>query len=129
MSARPVPARADRRSIDPADRTAVVNTGDDTEIHGLAISPDLDTIIYTLAGRSTRAGLGPGGETWQAMDALDRYAGARPAGSAAATWFNLGDRTWRPTCTARPAGRGRPPTEVTDEIATGVGRRRPAPAR
>lgn len=79
----------------PADTvTAIVNTGDDTELHGLAISPDLDTITYTLAGAiDPERGWGLHGETWQAMRALERYAVVRPPGSeAGATWFNLGDR-------------------------------------
>ena len=57
--------------------TAIVNTGDDTELHGLAISPDLDTITYTLAGAiDPERGWGLEGETWRAMEALGRYAGA-----------------------------------------------------
>ena len=73
--------------------TAVVNTGDDTVLHGLSISPDLDTITYTLAGAiDAERGWGLAGETWRSMEALGRYAAVRPAGSAAApTWFNLGD--------------------------------------
>jgi LPPG:FO 2-phospho-L-lactate transferase len=71
--------------VDPASITAVVNTGDDVELHGLHISPDLDTITYTLAGAvNPDTGWGLVGETWQAMDALGRYGGV--------TWFNLGDR-------------------------------------
>ena len=80
--------------VDPARITAVVNTGDDTVLHGLSIAPDLDTITYTLAGAiDPERGWGLSGETWQAMSALARYEAVRPAGSvAAATWFNLGDR-------------------------------------
>jgi LPPG:FO 2-phospho-L-lactate transferase len=80
--------------VDPATVTAVVNTGDDTVINGLAISPDLDTVVYTLAGAiDPTRGWGLTGETWQAMAASERYQGARPAGSqAATTWFGLGDR-------------------------------------
>ncbi|HZI43736.1 MAG TPA: 2-phospho-L-lactate transferase CofD family protein, partial [Ilumatobacter sp.] len=81
-------------AIDPDRVTAVVNTGDDTELHGLAISPDIDTIVYTLAGAiDPERGWGLAGESWQAMAALERYGPSRPAGSAAgATWFRLGDR-------------------------------------
>ncbi len=80
--------------LPPARVTAVVNTGDDTELHGLHISPDLDTITYTLAGAiDPQRGWGLDGETWNAMEALGRYAAVKPSGSAAApTWFNLGDR-------------------------------------
>ena len=79
----------------PAERTVgVVNTGDDTVMHGLAISPDLDTITYTLAEAiDPERGWGLRDESWRAMEALARYADVRPAGSSAApTWFNLGDR-------------------------------------
>ena len=106
--------------------TAIVNTGDDTELHGLAISPDLDTIVYTLAGAiDPERGWGLAGETWQAMAALERYAAVRPPDSAAATtWFGLGDRDLATHLyrTARLA-EGATPTEVTAEIgrAWGVG--------
>lgn len=80
--------------VEPAAITAIVNTGDDTTLHGLRICPDLDTVTYTLAGASNTAlGWGLEGETWQAMDALSRFEAHAPAGSAAgATWFRLGDR-------------------------------------
>lgn len=69
----------------PGDLLAVVNTADDTVLHGLHVSPDLDTVVYTLAGAvNPDTGWGLAGETWQAMDALDRYGGI--------TWFRLGDR-------------------------------------
>ena len=61
------------RVIEPSEITAVVNTADDTELHGLHISPDLDTITYTLVGAVDReTGWGLEGETWAAMTALDR---------------------------------------------------------
>ena len=70
--------------MDPDEIVAIVNTGDDTELHGLYISPDLDTITYTLAGAvNPETGWGLEGETFQAMAALDRYDGI--------TWFRLGD--------------------------------------
>ena len=73
---------------------AIVNTGDDTTLHGLYISPDLDTITYTLAKAiDPTRGWGLADETWNAMSALARYASHRPAESSAApTWFNLGDK-------------------------------------
>ena len=59
--------------------TAIVNTGDDAELHGLAISPDLDTITYTLAeATDPERGWGLAGETWHAMGALARYAPGSP---------------------------------------------------
>ena len=91
---RPLPRRRWRRSSSPADTVGIVNTGDDTVLHGLCISPDLDTVTYTLAGAIDRdRGWGLADETWRAMEALQRYAAVRPPGSSAApTWFNLGDR-------------------------------------
>jgi LPPG:FO 2-phospho-L-lactate transferase len=69
-----------------SDLTAIVNVGDDVELHGLHISPDLDTITYTVAGAiDPERGWGLRDETWQAMEALARYPRAR-------SWFNLGDR-------------------------------------
>ena len=69
----------------PADVTAVVNTADDVELHGLHVSPDLDTVTYTLAGAiNPETGWGLSDESWQAMATLRRYGGI--------TWFNLGDR-------------------------------------
>jgi LPPG:FO 2-phospho-L-lactate transferase len=106
-------------AVPPNTVTAVVNTGDDTELHGLAISPDLDTITYTLAGAiDPDRGWGLAGETWHAMEALGRYVPVRPHGSAAApTWFNLGDRDLATHFyrTARLA-EGATLTEVTAEI-------------
>jgi LPPG:FO 2-phospho-L-lactate transferase len=80
--------------VDAADVTAVVNTGDDVVLHGLHISPDLDTVTYTLAGAAnTELGWGLAGETWEVMDALERFgAGAPPPSTAGVTWFRLGDR-------------------------------------
>jgi len=73
------------RVVAPAEVTAVVNTGDDTELHGLHISPDLDTVTYTLAGlNDDERGWGLAGETWSVMDSLDRLGGE--------TWFRLGDQ-------------------------------------
>jgi LPPG:FO 2-phospho-L-lactate transferase len=110
--------------VPPGDVTAIVNTGDDTELHGLAISPDLDTIIYTLAGAiDSERGWGLADETWRAMEALGRYAAVRPAGShAAPTWFNLGDQDLATHFyrTARRA-EGATLTEVTGEIARAWG--------
>ncbi len=71
--------------VDPASVTAVVNVGDDLELHGLSISPDLDTITYTLSGeQNPETGWGLRGETWRAIDALEAF--------GAPTWFRLGDR-------------------------------------
>ncbi len=70
----------------PADGiTAIVNVGDDTVLHGLHISPDLDTVTYTLGGMDNQeTGWGVAGETWAVMDELARLGGE--------DWFRLGDR-------------------------------------
>lgn len=108
------------RVIDAPRVTAVVNTGDDTVLHGLHVAPDLDTVVYTLAGAiDPERGWGLVDETWNAMAALERYAAVRPAASRAApTWFNLGDRDLATHFyrTARLA-EGATLTEVTAEIA------------
>lgn len=82
------------RSTNTSDITAIVNTADDTVLHGLNISPDIDTVTYTLANAIDPVrGWGLANETWTAMDALGRYVAVRPPLSGAApNWFNLGDR-------------------------------------
>ena len=71
--------------VDPREITAIVNVGDDLVMHGLTICPDLDTIMYTLAGLNNRElGWGLEGETWRVMEELDALGGA--------AWFRLGDR-------------------------------------
>ena len=69
----------------PADLSIVVNTGDDFEHLGLHISPDLDTVMYTLADLANReTGWGLAGDTFEALAALERLGGP--------SWFRLGDR-------------------------------------
>ena len=111
--------------VHPAERTiGVVNTGDDTVMHGLSISPDIDTITYTLAGAiDPERGWGLRDETWRAMEALGRFVPVRPDGSSAApTWFNLGDQDLATHFyrTAR-LHEGATLTEVTAEIAQAWG--------
>jgi LPPG:FO 2-phospho-L-lactate transferase len=72
------------RILTPSDLTIAVNTGDDFEHFGLRISPDLDTVMYTLAGLSnSETGWGLAGETWSFLEAMKRL--------GAETWFGLGD--------------------------------------
>jgi LPPG:FO 2-phospho-L-lactate transferase len=102
---------------DPASITAVVNTGDDFVLHGLHISPDIDTVTYTLAGlHNTETGWGRTGETWAAMDELATLGGE--------DWFRLGDRDLATHLfrTQRLA-EGATLSEVTAEVAArrGVG--------
>lgn len=68
----------------PRDLTVVVNTGDDIELHGLSISPDLDIVSYTLAGMvNPETGWGIRGDTFHLLRALEGY--------GREGWFNLGD--------------------------------------
>ena len=70
--------------VPPEDVTVISNTGDDEEFFGLHVSPDIDTVIYTLAGAIDPVqGWGLAGETYRTLDALRRF--------GYETWFNLGD--------------------------------------
>ena len=72
------------RVVPPAESSRSSTPADDDEFHGLYVSPDLDSVTYTLAGASNAAqGWGLEGETFATLDALDRY--------DVPTWFRLGD--------------------------------------
>src|SRR3982751_4256820 len=72
------------RVVAPARITAIINTGDDFRHLGLAVSPDIDTLLYTLSGKSNTAqGWGREGESWQFMAAVRSLGGE--------DWFQLGD--------------------------------------
>lgn len=98
-----------------ADLTVIVNTGDDLELHGLAVWPDHDTVAYTLAGfDDEERGWGLRDETWTVMDRLSAL-GDEP-------WFRLGDRDlathiWR-TDRLRAGAR---PTDVALALRTAMG--------
>ena len=103
------------RVCQPADVTAIVNVGDDFTLHGLNISPDLDTVTYTLAEQiNPETGWGRAGETWRVLTELGRLGGQ--------DWFKLGDldlalhlfRTQRRSEGARLS-------QVTGEIAASFG--------
>lgn len=95
--------------------TAVVNTGDDCELHGLHISPDLDTVTYWLAGlNNAELGWGMEGETWHAMEELEMLGGE--------AWFRLGDRDLATHLLRTGAlAKGATLTEVTARIAEARG--------
>jgi len=101
--------------VDPADVTAIVNTADDDEFHGLWVSPDLDSVTYRLAGASNpETGWGLAGETFHAVDALARY--------GADTWFRLGDRDLATHLYRTERRRdGATTSEITAEIAAAWG--------
>jgi LPPG:FO 2-phospho-L-lactate transferase len=70
--------------LEPKELSVIVNTGDDFEHFGLSISPDLDTVCYTLAGLSNEiTGWGRSEESWRIIEELKKLGGP--------TWFNIGD--------------------------------------
>ena len=72
-------------AVGASDITAIVNVGDDLEVAGLHVSPDLDTVLYTLAGLADEErGWGRAGETWAALETARKLGGDM--------WFALGDR-------------------------------------
>jgi LPPG:FO 2-phospho-L-lactate transferase len=72
-------------AVAPADVTVVANVGDDLELFGLHISPDLDSVLYALSGRNDEErGWGRADETWHALETVGEIGGE--------TWFQLGDR-------------------------------------
>jgi LPPG:FO 2-phospho-L-lactate transferase len=99
----------------PGDLTVVGNTGDDLVMHGLHVSPDLDSVTYTLAGLADQErGWGLAGETWSARDALGRL--GEP------TWFGLGDRDLAThLLRTRLLAEGWPLSRVTAELGARLG--------
>ena len=101
--------------IDPVELTVIVNTADDFILHGLTICPDLDTVVYTLAGLANQErGWGIEGDIFNALSWLGRY--------GRETWFNLGDQDLA-THVHRTAllRQGQTLTEVTDLIRRSLG--------
>lgn len=103
------------RVLSAGKLNVLVNTGDDFEHLGLHISPDIDTLLYTLSNRANQElGWGLAGETWNTMEALEALGGE--------TWFRLGDRDmathlWR----TRQLAEGRSLIDVTAELAEKLG--------
>lgn len=95
--------------------SVIVNTADDLELHGLYVSPDLDTVMYTLAGlANTQTGWGVRDETWSASEMLERY--------GAETWFRLGDRDLATHIRRTELLRaGQRQTEVTAQLSAALG--------
>ena len=102
------------RVVHPGRVFIIGNTGDDAEIHGLHISPDLDTVIYTLAGMSNRKlGWGIQGDTFRCLKSLGKL--------SPETWFQLGDRDLATHLYRTERLRqGSSLAEVTSEIATAL---------
>jgi LPPG:FO 2-phospho-L-lactate transferase len=103
------------RLVEPRDLSVVVNTGDDASIWGLHVSPDLDTVTYTLAGLIDEdKGWGVRHETFHALEHIARF--GEP------TWFSLGDRDLATHLyRTRMLGEGRSLSEVTRSIAGSLG--------
>ncbi len=99
----------------PERLVVIGNTGDDLELHGLHISPDLDTVAYTLAGMADPAqGWGVAGDTFECLGALARYSND--------TWFRLGDRDLATHLYRTSLLRqGLPLSEATHRIAIALG--------
>lgn len=107
------------RLLPPEQLTIVCNTADDFEHLGFPISPDLDTVMYTLAGiNNTQLGWGLAGETWQFMSALKQL--------ESETWFQLGDKDLAThTERRRLLAQGDSLTEVTQKLAFALGVKHP----
>ena len=101
--------------LDPGRLRVAVNTGDDFEHMGLPISPDLDTVMYTLAGcANPETGWGVADETWSFMEAVGDLGGE--------TWFRLGDRDLAThVMRRRMLDDGRTLSEATDALAGALG--------
>jgi len=105
--------------VDPAEITAVVNTGDDLVLHGLHISPDIDSVTYALAGLDNKVtGWGVVDESWTVAANLKALGGV--------SWFQLGDRDLATHLfRTQRLGEGATLSQVTSELTTarGVGAR------
>ncbi len=101
--------------LSPKELAIVVNTGDDFEHLGFTVCPDLDTVLYTLAGvNNPQTGWGRAGETWQFISEVKRLGGAH--------WFQLGDRDLALHVLRREALRGGASlSAVTSDLAARLG--------
>jgi LPPG:FO 2-phospho-L-lactate transferase len=103
--------------IDPEELTIICNTADDFVLYGLNISPDLDTIMYTLAGLSDDAkGWGVRDDTFTALEQFERY--------GYETWFKLGDKDLATHIARTKLMReGFTLSQVTDRLSCALGAR------
>jgi LPPG:FO 2-phospho-L-lactate transferase len=101
--------------VDPAGVTVIGNVGDDVEVLGLHVSPDLDSILYALAGlNDEERGWGRAGETWNALEAAADLGGE--------SWFRLGDRDIGLHLVRTQALRsGEPLSAITARLAAAAG--------
>ncbi len=103
------------QSIPPSELSVIVNTADDAIFHGLHVSPDLDTTMYTLAGVSNpRTGWGVMKDTFHALSSLRRY--------GEETWFRLGDQDLGThILRTKLLGQGKTLTEITSLFSRKLG--------
>jgi LPPG:FO 2-phospho-L-lactate transferase len=108
-------ARGLTAAIEPAEVTVIGNVGDDLEVLGLAVSPDLDSILYALAGlHDEERGWGRADESWHALETVSALGGE--------DWFRLGDRDLGLHLVRTQALRsGEPLSAVTERLARAVG--------
>ncbi len=101
--------------LPPGDLTICVNTGDDETFHGLHVSPDLDTMMYTLSGLSNKEmGWGVAEDTFTALEMLGKF--------GVDTWFNLGDRDLATHIRrTQLLSEGKTLSEVTSELNQNLG--------
>lgn len=104
-------------SIYPAEKITVIsNVGDDLEIYGVHVSPDIDIVLYTLAGLIDPRGWGVIHDTFHFVESLERFGDE--------TWFRLGDRDYATSVyRSRRLAEGAALSEVTDEIRRALGLR------
>jgi LPPG:FO 2-phospho-L-lactate transferase len=102
-------------AIDPAGVTVIGNVGDDLEVFGLHVSPDLDTLLYTLGGvADEERGWGRANETWNALEAAGEL--------GAEAWFQLGDKDLGlHLARAEALERGDPLSAITERFARALG--------
>ena len=101
--------------LEPGELTVIVNVADDAELYGLHVSPDLDTVLYTLAGLANPdTGWGVAGDTWTALGMLERY--------GEETWFRIGDADLATNLRrTRLLREGATLTDVTASLASALG--------
>ena len=102
-------------AVEPSGVTVVANVGDDLEVYGLHVSPDVDTLLYTLGGEADlERGWGRKDETWRAREAATQL--------GAETWFQLGDRDLGLHLARREAlDRGEPLSAIAARFASMLG--------
>jgi LPPG:FO 2-phospho-L-lactate transferase len=101
--------------LDPAELTIICNTGDDAIFHGLYVAPDIDTIMYALAGLiDAERGWGIGGESFVVLQQLEKL--------GEQTWFNLGDKDLATHIVrTKLLGQGRKLAQIVDRIRRALG--------